>query len=421
MCLLTYYPEGSQVDTSAISVGASCNDDGHGFAIVVPPNPSNLIFDSKSKTSKFNDAWLLVDHDLDSYRLIEKFERMRQIFPDGPAIFHSRFATSGLRDVSNCHPFYVRGDGNQTVLAHNGILFTPKTTSRSDTKILAEDIFPFYQNRSAQKDKKTGKLEEVNWNLDDKAGFQRFEKHLTKSNKIAVLTVHPRYKRYAYLLNEEEGIWEGDIWYSNYGYAPYLKRYDVGGYVSSGYYSSNSNASTNYSIGRHNNNAIMNDDDDPNTTWGTCNICFAANSVNPVMFICTVCFSCNECSQAQDDCDCYIPESARRLAANNDSTSNTLGYPRSDTAGVAFLPPKSETKTTAAIEAGTGSTAETNIEAGKNTETAETKTEAPAEGSEAESEPTEALTKGDKNMQSTLTRVLASLPNVHSNNNHNPL
>ena len=74
MCLLTFYPATVMPDTAALRHGSYLNDDGHGFAIVA-------------------GARLIVRHGMDAGEMIEAFDVARHHYPDGPALFHSRFAT----------------------------------------------------------------------------------------------------------------------------------------------------------------------------------------------------------------------------------------------------------------------------------------------------------------------------------------
>ena len=67
MCMLTYFPPGVLPDLEALKNGATFNDDGHGFAIVV------------------DDKRLIIRHGMDSARTIAEFDRLRSKYPKGPA------------------------------------------------------------------------------------------------------------------------------------------------------------------------------------------------------------------------------------------------------------------------------------------------------------------------------------------------
>ncbi|MGI5213337.1 class II glutamine amidotransferase [Plantactinospora sp. CA-290183] len=187
MCLLTFFPAGVLPETSALINGTYTNGDGHGFAIVA-------------------ENQILVRHGMDGEAMVDAFAAARQEHPDGPALFHSRITTAGRTNVDNCHPFQVGGD-RRTVLAHNGVL--PHNVqpamgdSRSDTRITAEDFLP----------RQIGSLHLRRNRL-------LFERWMTPHNKMVILTVNRRFKKRAYILNEDSGIWDGGIWYSNDSYLP---------------------------------------------------------------------------------------------------------------------------------------------------------------------------------------------------------
>lgn len=184
MCLLTFYPANVMQDTTALLHGTFYNADGHGFAIVA-------------------GGQLIVERGMDAGAMIEAFEAKRHRYPDGPALFHSRYATHGHTGLDNCHPLAVGGDA-RTVLAHNGVLPTVvrpmKGDPRSDTRIAAEEFLPAFGSLRTRRNRR------------------RLERWMTPSNKMAVLTVDRRFTQRAYLLNEASGIWDGGIWYSNDGY-----------------------------------------------------------------------------------------------------------------------------------------------------------------------------------------------------------
>jgi hypothetical protein len=186
MCLLTFLPAGLMPDTTALLNGATFNDDGHGFAIVT-------------------DDHLIVRRGMHAEPMIEAFDAARRTHPHGPALFHSRLGTHGKRTIDNCHPFPIGGD-DRTVIAHNGILPAAvqpaKADPRCDTRIAAEDFLPLLGPLRARRTR------------------LRLQRWMTPHNKIVILTVDRRFKDRAYILNEESGIWDGGIWYSNDGYLP---------------------------------------------------------------------------------------------------------------------------------------------------------------------------------------------------------
>ena len=185
MCILSFYKPGQDPDLDALHGGALANPHGHGYAI-------------------HTGEAILIGHGMNAEQVIAEFAEQRATHPGGPALFHSRYATHGDRDTSNCHPFIVGGD-SRTVLAHNGVLpdnvHPAAGDVRSDTRIAAEDFLPTSPFGS----------------LDSWAGRERFELWLA-SNKVVILTADPAYKHPAYIFNEHHGHWVGGIWYSNDSY-----------------------------------------------------------------------------------------------------------------------------------------------------------------------------------------------------------
>lgn len=249
MCMLTYLPPDVLPDLDALANGAEFNDDGHGFAIVTPGR-------------------ILVRHGMDSEGLLARFARDRAEHPDGPALFHSRFATHGTRSRANCHPFRVGHDA-RTVLAHNGVL--PRRVQprggdrRSDTRIAAEDFLPLRSYSS--------------W--DDHQAQRGLARWLGAGNKLVVLTVDPRYRHRAYLINEETGVWDGGIWYSNNDYQGYTDTYfdTVSGSTD------NSNATFQYDV---------------------CPVCLTPGVINAHRY-CLMCGGCADCAEPDGSCICYAP------------------------------------------------------------------------------------------------------------------
>ncbi|MGY1898339.1 class II glutamine amidotransferase [Nocardia gipuzkoensis] len=196
MCLLTYIPGNVAPDPVALAIGARANPHGHGFAIV-------------------DQRRILVGRGMNAERVIAEFTKARTEYPEGPALFHSRYATHGSISLANCHPFRLGGDA-RTVLAHNGTL--PKRVypgaydPRSDTRIAAEEYLakqPF-------------------GSIDTHRGARGLASWLG-SSKLVILTVDPAYDYHAYLFGEQAGSWVAGVWYSNTSYLPPERRWPVRG------------------------------------------------------------------------------------------------------------------------------------------------------------------------------------------------
>ena len=199
MCLLSVFPSGIQPVMDDLREGCQTNTDGFGYAIAVPKERRIIRFRS-----------------MDDSIALARFEADRRDYPDGPAMFHSRWGTMGEVSKFNCHPFRVGIHRDavdmitdpETVLGHNGVLYTKVNTSdeylrrMSDTRFFAEVIFPQRYRR-----------------LDRPTVRKQFERFIGHANKMVIITVNPRYASNLYILNEEAGHWTTDgIWHSNYGY-----------------------------------------------------------------------------------------------------------------------------------------------------------------------------------------------------------
>lgn len=190
MCMLSYLPPSVAVDVDGLFNGGLHNPHGHGWAVVT-------------------DGAVLVGKSLDLADALDEFCDARERHPDGPALFHSRWATHGSMGIDNIHPFPVGGSA-ATVVAHNGIL--PKAAhpgshdDRSDTRKFADEILSSQFRRL------------------DRGGVQRaLSRWCGLGNKLVILTVDRRYRRSAYIVNEAAGQWDQHtgIWHSNSDYESY--------------------------------------------------------------------------------------------------------------------------------------------------------------------------------------------------------
>lgn len=249
MCLLTYFPEGIQPDAAALHKGARYNADGHGFAIVVPAD-----------ASMGRKARIIVRKSMKAESLIKEFMIMRDLYPQGPALFHSRITTDGVTELYNCHPFMHSGD-KRTVIGHNGILPSSvrpeKGDLRSDTRIFAEEVAGFFRLHTV-----TGRLLAGEW--------------MGSGNKIVILTVDPAYQQHGYIVNESQGEWEKGIWYSNSSYKGFRT-------YGSSYYGTTASWEK----------------------WTWCELqCGAlAATVSPYTAVCTRCRMCNLCYAKPCECE----------------------------------------------------------------------------------------------------------------------
>lgn len=243
-----------------IETACNNNPDGFGFAI------------------RINDT-ILTSRGLDKERIINKFFALKEAYPNSDAMFHARLTTHGTTKNENCHPFRV-GRDKRLVLAHNGILpmSVPVKGDRSDTRIFAEDILPAmgigilddYSDRTA---------------LEDWLG----------TNKIVIMSTHPELKKNYYILNEQNGVDDNGVWYSNCSYQPYkYSSYDSKYVLNS----------------PKNNNGLTPINWDWNNDWQD-ELCLSCDVILTERDFyegyCQVCSTCLDCNSSSTDCLCYGP------------------------------------------------------------------------------------------------------------------
>lgn len=191
MCLLVVASPNSTPKKKDLECASCNNPHGFGFAVITP----NGIVTGRGMSAK---------------KIIKRFLEVRKEFPSSYAMFHARYATHGVKNEENCHPFKVPSAGNyDTYLAHNGILSIKIHASdrRSDTRIFAEDTLPAMGGIAA---------------LDDDHIFDMVSKWSIGS-KIVVFTLDPAAKSACYIINEASGKWDDEgMWWSNDGYKPYV-------------------------------------------------------------------------------------------------------------------------------------------------------------------------------------------------------
>lgn len=256
MCLLVVCSPGSTPKKADLTTASCANPHGFGFALVA----NDEIITYRSMSSK---------------KTINKFLALRKQYPDGYAIWHARYATHGVKNEFNCHPFPVGGD-SLSYLAHNGVLDThiENYDKRSDTRIFAEDTLPKLGGVTA---------------LDDQNIWLMISKW-AKGSKIAILTLNPEAQHQLYLINADAGHWDSDgIWWSNSSYIPYTPPKTVG-------YSSVWQSSRDYTS--------------PDPVWGDGMIDECVNCMAMTSYMddyCKMCMLCFDCSATQEDCLCYKP------------------------------------------------------------------------------------------------------------------
>lgn len=265
MCLLLVCSPNSVPKKQNLKTASCNNPHGFGYAIITPDG----IITGKGMSAK---------------KTINKFLTLRKQYPESYAMFHARYATHGVKNEDNCHPFKV-GDSNDTYLAHNGVLDVHITAGdrRSDTRVFAEDILPAMGGVSA---------------LDNDHVWQMVSKWASGS-KVAIFTLDPKAKDSVYIINEKSGHWDNDgIWWSNYTYcdSKYWQNYTK--------------------------THVLSPADDNESDWDTseCVACGAIPFEDANPYWCEMCLTCVDCMGVYGDtCLCWTPEREK-------PKSNVIGY-----------------------------------------------------------------------------------------------
>jgi len=265
MCLLVVCNPNSTPSKDELTTGACKNPHGFGFAI----DTGSGIISERSMSAK---------------KSIARFLELREQYPNGYAMWHARYATHGVKNELNCHPFKVSGE-HDTYLAHNGVLdiLIPKGDKRSDTRIMAEELLPRLGGVSA---------------LDDDYVYDMISSW-SNGNKIAVMTNDPSAQYKIYIINESAGSWDSNgIWWSNNSHqpTPTITTYTHEPSVYDIVVADRHFQSTDYEDNKF-----------------ECPNCEALIDLWESELYCLICEACFDCSAQFLDCLCYNPQTKDML------------------------------------------------------------------------------------------------------------
>jgi glutamine amidotransferase len=225
---------------------------------------------------------IISNRGMSAKKIIKEFLEVRAQYPEGYAMWHARYATHGVKNEKNCHPFKV-GGSDLTYLAHNGMLdiTPPKEDKRSDTRIFAQHWLPSIGGVSALDNP---------YMLELISGWADY-------NKICVLTVDPAAEYHMYLINEHLGTWVNGIWWSNDGYKPAVHK-------------TTTTATTSYNHWKEPDYEYHNTY--PKDEWleytEECIWCDEPTDISVEPFFCMNCNKCFECGTETMSCLCYNPD-----------------------------------------------------------------------------------------------------------------
>lgn len=193
MCLAIFKPAKVILPESSIREGWVHNPDGGGYAFL----------NSKGKIIKRKGITTLKEFG-------EAYAKDSKQYKKSPFIVHFRIRSAGAKSPDNTHPFDI-ADG---ALIHNGTISgTGATyTGDSDTKKFCDEFG----------DKLTSE-----WVKENKASL---EDALTGGNKLVMLYQNGQH----FIINEKQGVWADDVWYSNHSYKAYSSHFPSGASCSMG-------------------------------------------------------------------------------------------------------------------------------------------------------------------------------------------
>lgn len=278
MCLLVVCNPNATPTREQLKQGACANPHGYGFAIIA----GDKIITERSMSAK---------------KSIRRFLELRKQYPNGYAMWHARYATHGVKNEANCHPFQV-GNDPLSYVAHNGVLdtFIDKDDKRSDTRVFAEDTLPKLGGVSA---------------LNDENIYRMVESWATGS-KIAILSLNPDAEYQLYLINGHLGEWVDGVWWSNKSYVQTKTYYDysshnsvIGSVVEPDEYVPNYEQDEEFWRKQEKYMDMYDTDDD--VVIDMCPMCQALIDTAKSADYCEFCESCMSCLAVFSDCDCYDP------------------------------------------------------------------------------------------------------------------
>jgi len=129
--------------------------------------------------------------------------------PDSPFVLHFRWRTHGSTSIVNTHPHSVIPD--EVAMVHNGVfkIQIPKDEDISDTVAFVREHLSWRNPKQLLGDKMR----------------RRLNHDVGKHNLIVLM----RGDGAISIVNENEGLWDGDCWYSNTGYLPRTPSYYIPG------------------------------------------------------------------------------------------------------------------------------------------------------------------------------------------------
>jgi len=185
MCIIIYKPAGITLFPETMRNSFEHNKDGAGFAYV-------------------EDGKITVEKGFFTFK---SFETAFKPHEKKQALLHFRIKTHGDYSEENCHPFHIT---TNAVFAHNGIIYRmPYDQNKSDTalfnELVLQNLVRVYGKRILFDSVFKGLLE--GYTMNSKLVF------LDNSGKFTII-------------NEKDGEWNSNCWFSNTSYKRITYKYD---------------------------------------------------------------------------------------------------------------------------------------------------------------------------------------------------
>lgn len=188
MCIIALIPSGKQITKQTLKTCWENNTHGGGFCYT-----NGKSVETHKEMSSFK-------------RFYNDFVYARQNFPQSTFIVHFRISTHGKINEDNCHPFKVN---NKIAFAHNGIIHnSTKSEHYSDTVMFNEEVLKTLPS----------------YFLFNPTMHKLIQAYIGSGSKLAFLTHDNKH----IIINEQAGVWDDGVWFSNQGYQR-SKYLDYGG------------------------------------------------------------------------------------------------------------------------------------------------------------------------------------------------
>ena len=188
MCIAIAQPKGVRALTiEELEKGWATNPDGGGYAYIDEDNRIQAIYSM----------------DKDSF-ILQYLESYATYGTSSPFMVHMRIATHGSVSLNNCHPFTIDLDGEgEMMFMHNGIIDKITDDIEGSDLTDTEGMSAFIFN-------------DMHDEWLDNPHLVEFIEDFIDYSKLVFLTTSPVLDKEMYILNEDNGSWHNDIWWSNY-------------------------------------------------------------------------------------------------------------------------------------------------------------------------------------------------------------